>query len=71
MPCSRTSRNQKRITGAQVRSHVPRASCYHVVATGLDAMRSALDLEKEGYDQLLHLHKVADEHSDYDVSNSM
>ena len=42
----------------------------HVAVLGLEAMQSALELEKEGYDKLLYLHKVADEHLDFDVSNT-
>ncbi len=36
---------------------------------GLDALETALEIEKRGNEFLLSLHKKADEHGDYDVCN--
>lgn len=36
--------------------------------SGLDAVRTALEMEKQGYDALLSVHKLADTHKDHDVS---
>ena len=36
--------------------------------TGLDAMQAALELEKTVNQALLDLHKIADRHSDFQVS---
>ena len=37
--------------------------------TGLDAMNAALKLEREVNDALLKLHKVSDQHEDYQTSD--
>lgn len=45
--------------------HALKASCF---IAGLEAMQCALELEKEGYSQLLALHSIADTHEDYEVT---
>ena len=41
-----------------------------VSAVGLEAMQYAMKVEKEGYQSLLDLHKIANDHHDYDVGHT-